>query len=70
MDMTPSGAILRAIYDLRHELDAWKERDDPHGVRPDIAARIASLEQAQRELAELREIKKALAVLNAATSAH
>ena len=26
MDMTPSGAILRAIYDLRHELDAWKEQ--------------------------------------------
>lgn len=62
-DMTPQGAIQQDIWDLCQERADWAERDDPNGVRPWLNARLACLEQAQRDLDELREIKKALAVL-------
>jgi hypothetical protein len=61
--MTPSGAIQIAIFDLCQKRGEWGQRDDPNGVLPWIIERIACLEQAQRELTELREIKQALAVL-------
>ncbi len=65
--MTPSSAIQCAIFDLCHELLRWQDKKDDSGVLPWIKERIANLEQAQRDLAELREIKKALKVLNLAT---
>ncbi len=65
-DMTPSAAIQQAIFDLCYQRRDWQDKDDPNGVRPWIDARLKNLEQAQRDLSELREIKKALAVLKAA----
>jgi len=61
--MNPHNAVDAAIADLCHERRAWRGKDDEHGVLPWIEVRIAALEQAQRELTELREIKQALAVL-------
>jgi hypothetical protein len=61
--MTPANAIECAIFELRERRAWWQSRADEDGVLPWIVERIACLEQAQRELAELREIKKALAVL-------
>jgi len=61
--MTPHGAIQCAIFDLVHERRRWQGKEDESGVLPWIEERIANLEQAQRDLAELRKIKAALAVL-------
>lgn len=62
-DMTPASAIQHAIFGLCGKRADWAERDDPSGVLRWIEAQLANLERAQRELEELREIKKALAIL-------
>lgn len=61
--VTPDSAIQSAIFDLCHVRRVWQNQDDPSGVLPWIEERLAGLEQAQRDLAELRKIKAALAVL-------
>lgn len=66
MLVTPLVAIQCAIFDLLRERVEWQDRPDPNNVLEWIEARIENLYQAQRELAELRQLKAALAVLRGA----
>jgi hypothetical protein len=62
LELDQIEAIQQSIYDLCHQRDIWKFRGDPNALKG-IEARIERLYEAQRELAELRDIKKALKVL-------
>lgn len=61
--MTPERAIRSVAFDLRFRRRDFEGKPDPHGVIPHIDQLIAALEQAQRDLADYRKVKAALAML-------
>jgi hypothetical protein len=63
--VTPSGAIQQAIFDYQRDIRNWKDTPDPENVVPYLKAMVFHLNQAQHDLEELRELKRALAVLKA-----
>ncbi len=63
IEMTPHAAIQHAIWELIERRAEWQKRDDPNGVLEWIESRIECLSEAQRQLEEFREVKRALSIL-------
>jgi hypothetical protein len=71
LPVTPESAIQSQIFFLMSRRDdiAEKNRPEDSAVLEHISKMITALEQAQQQLAELRCIKQALAVLVAVSPA-
>ncbi len=61
--MTSYGAIQHVIFEYQREIRDRKSAPDPERVVPCLESLVFYLKQAQRDLEELRELKRALAAL-------